>query len=70
MSTKLDFNCQYKVQGLPHTPLCLDYWSNPNNSNEALLVWGDVGGYVNALFFSSANIALFERPPAPAGEKQ
>ncbi|XP_021372288.1 WD repeat-containing protein 49-like isoform X4 [Mizuhopecten yessoensis] len=70
MSTKLDFNCQYKIQGLPYTPLTLDYWSNPNNPNEALLVWGDVGGFVNVIFFNSANIALFERPPAPAGEKQ
>ena len=29
-----------------------------------------MGGFVNILFFNSANIALFERPPAPAGEKQ
>ncbi|GFN83299.1 WD repeat-containing protein 49-like [Plakobranchus ocellatus] len=70
LSSKLEFNCQYKVQGLNFTPLCLDYWSNPDNANEAILVWGDVGGFVNILFFNSANIALFERPPAPAGEKQ
>lgn len=44
--------------------------SNPNNVNEAMLCWGDVGGYVNALFFSSVTMALFDRPPAPAGEKQ
>lgn len=44
--------------------------SNPNNVNEAIIVWGDTGGYVNALHFTSVNIALFERPPAPAGEKQ
>ena len=35
-----------------------------------MLVWGDVGGYVNALYFSSVTMALFDRPPAPAGEKQ
>lgn len=35
-----------------------------------MLCWGDVGGYVNALFFSSVTMALFDRPPAPAGEKQ
>ncbi|XP_064645218.1 WD repeat-containing protein 49-like isoform X2 [Lineus longissimus] len=70
LSTKLEFNCQYKVQGLDHIPLCLDYWSNPDNANEAIIVWGDVGGCVNAIHFTSANIALFERPPAPAGEKQ
>ena len=40
------------------------------NPNEAILCWGDTGGCVNALYFSTANIALFERPPAPAGEKQ
>ncbi|CAL1538101.1 unnamed protein product [Lymnaea stagnalis] len=70
LSSKLEFSCQYKVQGLKFTPLCLDYWYNPNNVNDAILVWGDVGGYVNILFFNSANIALFERPPAPPGEKQ
>ncbi len=70
MSSKLDFNCQYKIQGLNFTPLCLDYWSDPNNPNEAIMVWGDTGGYVNTLHFNSASIALFERPPAPAGEKQ
>ncbi|WAR03587.1 WDR49-like protein [Mya arenaria] len=70
LSSKVEFTCQYKVQNLKSTPLCLDYWSNPMNPNEAILVFGDVGGYVNALFFNSAQIALFERPPAPAGEKQ
>ncbi|CAH1788695.1 unnamed protein product [Owenia fusiformis] len=70
LSSKLEFNCQYKVQGLDHTPLCLDYWSNPENINEAIITWGDTGGCVNALHFTSVNIALFERPPAPAGEKQ
>ncbi|XP_053387026.1 WD repeat-containing protein 49-like isoform X3 [Mercenaria mercenaria] len=70
LSSKVEFSCQYKVQNLQYTPLSLDYWSNPMNPNEAILVFGDVGGYVNALFFNSAQIALFERPPAPAGEKQ
>uniref|UniRef100_K1QIQ2 Uncharacterized protein n=1 Tax=Magallana gigas TaxID=29159 RepID=K1QIQ2_MAGGI len=70
MGNKLEFNCQYKVQGMEFTPLCLDYWYNPKDANEAILCWGDVGGFVNCLFFNSANIALFERPPAPAGEKQ
>ncbi|XP_025081449.1 WD repeat-containing protein 49-like isoform X2 [Pomacea canaliculata] len=70
LSSKLEFNCQYKIADLLYTPLCLDYWSNPDNANEAVLVWGDLGGFVNILFFNSANIALFERPPAPAGEKQ
>ncbi|XP_052213945.1 WD repeat-containing protein 49-like isoform X3 [Dreissena polymorpha] len=70
LSSKVEFLCQYKVQNLKSTPLCLDYWSNPMNPNDAVLVFGDVGGFVNALFFNTAQIALFERPPAPAGEKQ
>jgi len=43
---------------------------NPTNANDAILVWGDVSGCVNAINFSSATIALFERPAAPAGGKQ
>jgi hypothetical protein len=26
LSTKLDFNCQYRIYNLKSTPLCLDYW--------------------------------------------
>lgn len=70
LSSKLEFTCLYKVQGLPHTPLGLDYWPDPENYQEALLVWGDTGGAVNVLHFLSAATALFERPPAPAGHKQ
>ncbi|XP_074661966.1 cilia- and flagella-associated protein 337-like isoform X2 [Tubulanus polymorphus] len=70
LSSKLDFNCQYKVIQLHGTPLCMDYWYNPENVNEAVLVWGDVTGAVNAIHFSQASITLFERPPAPPGEKQ
>ncbi|KAK3590864.1 hypothetical protein CHS0354_033793 [Potamilus streckersoni] len=70
LSSKVEFSCQYKVQGLSFTPLSIDYWFNPMNPNDAIIVFGDVGGYVNCLFFNSALIALFERPPAPAGEKQ
>lgn len=43
---------------------------NPNNHNDARLVWGDVSGCVNVIIFGSATIALFERPSAPAGGKQ
>ncbi|XP_070547299.1 LOW QUALITY PROTEIN: cilia- and flagella-associated protein 337-like [Ptychodera flava] len=80
LSSKLEFNCQYKVYGLDHTPLCMDYVAamdyrqddrnNPENSNEAILVFGDTGGFVNAFMFVSANIALFDRPPQPAGEQE
>ncbi|CAG5124372.1 unnamed protein product, partial [Candidula unifasciata] len=70
LSSKNEISCQYKIQGLHFTPLCLDYWCNPENANNAVMVWGDVGGFINIIFFYSANIALFERPPAPAHEKQ
>ncbi|XP_071788999.1 cilia- and flagella-associated protein 337-like isoform X2 [Asterias amurensis] len=70
LSSKLEFNCQYRVYGLEHTPLSMDYWSNPNNSNEAIIVMGDTGGNVNAFMFTSAIIALFDRPQQTAGEGQ
>ncbi|XP_015771597.1 PREDICTED: uncharacterized protein LOC107349914 [Acropora digitifera] len=44
--------------------------NNPNNVNEAILVFGDVQGHVNALLFSAATMALFDRPAQPAGSKQ
>ncbi|XP_028818964.1 WD repeat-containing protein 49-like isoform X2 [Denticeps clupeoides] len=59
--SKQEFNCQYKVQGLNHTPVCLDYWSNPEDPDQAVLSIGDVGR-VSALCFRSAQISLFERP--------
>lgn len=62
LSSKVDFNCQYKLIGLKSTPLCMDFNSNPDDANEAILVFGDVGGQVSALCFSSAQIALFDRP--------
>ena len=44
--------------------------SNPNKLNEAILVFGDCQGQVNALLFSAATMALFDRPSQPAGSKQ
>ena len=44
--------------------------SNPNKLNEAILVFGDCHGQVNALLFSAATMALFDRPSQPAGSKQ
>ncbi|XP_067941731.1 cilia- and flagella-associated protein 337-like [Watersipora subatra] len=70
MSSKIDFNTQYKIIELHDTPLCMDFWLNSSNSNDAILAWGDVRGSVSAINFSSATIALFERPAAPAGGKQ
>ena len=68
--------CVHQLDQLFRRPFCFIYFamapcrSNPSNVNEAILTWGDTGGTVNALHFNSANIALFERPPAPSGEKQ
>ena len=44
--------------------------NNPYKTNEAILVYGDVHGQVNALLFSAATMALFDRPSQPAGSKQ
>ncbi|PIK52460.1 putative WD repeat-containing protein on Y chromosome [Apostichopus japonicus] len=70
LSTKMELNCQYKVFGLNNTPLTMEYWNDPNNSNEAILVVGDTGGNVNAFLFSSVHIALFDRPQQPNGDAQ
>ncbi|XP_071826720.1 cilia- and flagella-associated protein 337-like isoform X2 [Apostichopus japonicus] len=70
LSTKMELNCQYKVFGLNNTPLTMEYWNDPNNSNEAILVVGDTGGNVNAFLFTSVHIALFDRPQQPTGDAQ
>ena len=67
-SSKSEFQCQYVLIGLKATPISLDYWSNPENPNESLLVWGDTAGGVTALFFSTAMTALFERSAAQEKE--
>ncbi|KAM9853495.1 cilia- and flagella-associated protein 337-like [Aulostomus maculatus] len=57
----LDFSCKYKLQGLKFTPWCLDYWADPSHPDQAVLTIGDTGGQVSALYFTSAQISLFER---------
>ncbi|XP_019950704.2 cilia- and flagella-associated protein 337 isoform X1 [Paralichthys olivaceus] len=59
--SKQDFSCKYKLQGLTHTPWCLDYWADPSHPDQAVLTIGDIGGQVSALHFTSAQISLFER---------
>uniref|UniRef100_A0A3P8XUC8 WD repeat domain 49 n=1 Tax=Esox lucius TaxID=8010 RepID=A0A3P8XUC8_ESOLU len=59
--SKQPFNCQYKLQGLKCTPLCLDYWSHPTDPSQAVLAIGDTGGKVSAICFRSPQISLFER---------
>uniref|UniRef100_A0A8C5K5J8 EF-hand domain-containing protein n=1 Tax=Jaculus jaculus TaxID=51337 RepID=A0A8C5K5J8_JACJA len=57
-----EFSCQYKLQGLTGTPICMDYWYNPLNGNESILSFGDITGKVQAIAFTAALISLFERP--------
>ncbi|XP_054649543.1 WD repeat-containing protein 49-like [Dunckerocampus dactyliophorus] len=59
--SKMDFSCTYKLQGLKFTPWCLDYWTSISNPDVAVLAIGDIGGQVSALYFTSAQISLFER---------
>ncbi|KAI4815131.1 hypothetical protein KUCAC02_005294 [Chaenocephalus aceratus] len=48
-------------KGLIFTPWCLDYWVDPSDPDQAVLTIGDIGGQVSALYFTSAQISLFER---------
>ncbi|XP_069003987.1 cilia- and flagella-associated protein 337-like [Embiotoca jacksoni] len=59
--SKQDFSCKYKLKGLKFTPWCLDYWVDPSHPDQAVLTIGDIGGQVSALYFTSAQISLFER---------
>ncbi|KAM4628419.1 cilia- and flagella-associated protein 337-like [Polymixia lowei] len=67
--SKQEFSCQYKLQGLKFVPWCLDYWADPSHPDLAVLTIGDTGGQVSAICFSSAQIALFERP-SPGAEPE
>ncbi|XP_062409086.1 WD repeat-containing protein 49-like [Sardina pilchardus] len=67
--SKQEFSCQYKLQGLRHTPIALDYWSSPQDPDQAVLSLGDVGGKVSVVCFRTAQIALFERPSGAAVEQ-
>ncbi|KAF7233512.1 hypothetical protein EG68_05686 [Paragonimus skrjabini miyazakii] len=70
ISIKLELTCQTKLCDIIDTPICLDHWHNPDNPNETILAWGDVGGYLNALFWSQAGIALFEKPSIMVNERE
>ncbi|KER22048.1 hypothetical protein T265_09764 [Opisthorchis viverrini] len=70
ISIKLELTCQTKLCDIIDTPICLDHWYNPENPNECILAWGDVGGHLNALFWSQAAINLFEKPSALVNEKE
>ncbi|CAJ1065730.1 WD repeat-containing protein 49-like isoform X1 [Xyrichtys novacula] len=55
-----NFSCKYKLQGLKFTPWCLDFWMDPSQPDQAVLTIGDIGGQVSGLYFTSAQISLFE----------
>ncbi|CAH8848773.1 unnamed protein product [Trichobilharzia szidati] len=42
----------------------------PENPNDALLAWGDTGGYLNVLFWTHASMALFDKPTNLSTEKE
>uniref|UniRef100_A0A8D2IJD2 WD repeat domain 49 n=1 Tax=Varanus komodoensis TaxID=61221 RepID=A0A8D2IJD2_VARKO len=62
LNSKQGFSCQYRLQGLEGTVICMDYWYNPHDGNDAILTMGDVCGQVQAIAFNAALISLFERP--------
>ncbi|TPP59659.1 WD repeat containing protein 49 [Fasciola gigantica] len=70
ISIKLEATCVTKLVDLINTPICMNHWYNPDDLNESVLAWGDVGGFLNVLFWSQAAIALFERPSNMVSEKE
>ncbi|XP_023573578.1 WD repeat-containing protein 49 [Octodon degus] len=64
-----EFPCQYKLQGLKGTPICMDYWYNSLDINESILSFGDITGKVQAVVFTAASISLFERPVSTCEEE-
>lgn len=45
--SKEEFACQYKLQGLKGTPICMDYWYDPLDANKSILSFGDITGKVS-----------------------
>ncbi|XP_077344157.1 cilia- and flagella-associated protein 337 isoform X1 [Lithobates pipiens] len=70
LNSKQDIFCQYKLQGLPGTPISMDYWHDHEDGNNAILTIGDVNGQVQAIYFTIALISLFERPANAAEDQQ
>ena len=55
-----NFEKQIIMTGLQHCVLCMDYWFNPQNLNESVLVTGDAGGNVSCFSFCQATVGLFD----------
>nr|CUU98598.1 hypothetical transcript [Hymenolepis microstoma] len=62
LDLKLELAIPIKMVDLPSAPLCADYWHNPENKHEFFLIWGDVDGYINIIFWKNAQTNLFEYP--------
>ncbi|XP_064622322.1 WD repeat-containing protein on Y chromosome-like [Lineus longissimus] len=45
------FDRSYRISGLDHCVLSMDYWFDNKNLNNAVLMWGDAGGNVCAIVF-------------------
>nr|XP_025042865.1 WD repeat-containing protein 49 isoform X5 [Pelodiscus sinensis] len=70
LNSEQGLSLQYRLHGLLGTVICMDYWYNPHDGNEAILTLGDVSGQVQAIAFTAALISLFERPASsPEGEE-
>ncbi|XP_077608356.1 cilia- and flagella-associated protein 337 [Crocuta crocuta] len=68
--SKGEFPCQYKLEGLKGTPICMDYWYDTLDANESILSFGDTTGKVQAIVFTMALISLFERPANAHEDKE
>jgi len=55
-----NFEKQFIVTGLQHCILCMDFWYNPQNLNECVLIIGDAGGSVSCISFNQATVGLFD----------
>jgi len=62
IASNSDFVCQYKIVGMKYIPLCVNYWSSKNDNNMALFTFGDTGGFIHAIFFTTATAVLFDKP--------
>nr|XP_060623559.1 WD repeat-containing protein 49 [Anolis sagrei ordinatus] len=69
LNSKQGFSRNYKLQGLKGTVICMDYWYNHHDENDAILTMGDVCGQVQAIAFNTAQISLFERPSSSSEDE-
>ncbi|VDN98310.1 unnamed protein product [Rodentolepis nana] len=70
LDLKLELAIPIKMVELPSAPLCADYWHNPENKHDFFLIWGDVDGYINIIFWKNVQSNLFEYPKNILQEKE